>query len=160
MSDCSLAEGVAAGNRFIAAVCDQPLLCATPFPSNPWFVCIISKAKCNTQLTNEDTLRCLRAVPAARVLELAASVGTGFNSIRGVIDGKLLTDFPSQLLLNKDIVNKVPVLWGHNRDDSFVPLCPFVPDWFNITEGIYNDRAKLRFDEVSSVGSLSMVSFT
>jgi carboxylesterase type B len=85
--------------------------------------------------------------------QLYEDVGAGFDGIRGAIDGVVLPDFMAQLLRDRRVVNRVPVFFGHNVDDSFVFVCTSLPASLDITEALFNATLRERFEQTLGVPS-------
>ena len=82
-SESSLATAKAAGLKFLAAL------------------------GCDASLPPAKLRQCIRSPPSSTVEEAAVKVGFGFDGIRSPVDGVLLTDSISELLVQKRLTNKV-----------------------------------------------------
>lgn len=91
----------------------------TPDLYQPYFDNITSFVNC-TQA--QDVIACLRSVPYDLLFAAGGNISTAVSSWQPIIDGNLISGFPSQLLKQRKYVN-VPILAGANTDEgvSFGP---------------------------------------
>ncbi|TFK45632.1 alpha/beta-hydrolase [Heliocybe sulcata] len=100
---------------------------ALPEQTLPLFEYYASNAGCGTGRLSEQ-MKCLRGADIgalARAQDAAYYNFTGYNAFRPMVDGRIITDFPTRSLLRGEFA-RVPILLGSTSNESLPEVVDFI----------------------------------